>query len=132
MDQHPRTIEELIGFKYQEPDTQVSEVAVAQFTASVKGKRFGNDAATFISRYGITDYDDHPLQDLYFSHDGKFLLSNCPGPDGGDASVAGEYTIAKVDTNNKYQLVLNQGCKTTFIVDGNMLDTGVTHGHRLR
>ena len=115
------TIEQLLGFK--PPDrVPLPDNVTVPFIAAVKGKTFGKDAATLLSRYGSTDYADHPLQELKFSDDGKKLRSSCPGPDGSDASVAGPFLLTEVDTDNNYRIELQYGCKTTFILKGDAIN----------
>merc|ERR1711918_241117 len=60
------TIEQLLGF-HSPVLVPLAEEVTGPFVAAVKGKSFGKDAATFLSRYGNDDYADHPLQKLKFS-----------------------------------------------------------------
>lgn len=91
------------------PDTTTEE-----FIANVIGKRFGATEAALVSRYGNTEYADHPLQWIHFKEDGKTLVSHCPGPDGSDASVAGPFKLVGFTEDGDYLIVLQLNCKTTF------------------
>ena len=123
----PATLEELIGFTPSDRDrVPLPDDVTVPFIAAVAGKTFGKDAAVFLSRGGATDYADHPLQELRFSTDGKMLISDCPGPGGSDASVAGAFLLTEVDADNNYRIVLQAGCKTTFILKGDAINFGVT------
>jgi len=111
------TIEELLGFNPPKT-TPLPDDLTIPFINAVRGKTFGADFATLVSRFGYTDYDDHPLQKLEFSADGKRLSSYCPGPDGSDASVGGPFLLKNIDTDNNYVIELQYGCKTTFLLKG--------------
>ena len=113
----PNTIEELLGFN-PTPSVPLPDDVIVRFIDKVKGKTFGKDVAALVSRWGMTDYEDHPLQSLKFSADGDKLISFCPGPDGSDASVAGPFRLKKVDADKNYIIELQYGCKTTFILKG--------------
>ena len=117
----PKTIEGLLGFNPPQSVPLPDEVTIP-FINTVKGKTFDGDAATFVSRSGNTDYDDHPLQTLKFSDDGKSLSSYCPGPHGSDASVAGPFLLKEINGDNNYVIELQFECKTTFIVKGTAID----------
>ena len=111
----PETLEELMGFK--PPDNvPLPDYVTMPFINAVRGKTFGGDVAALVSRYGDTDYDDHPLQNLKILADRKILHSYFPGPDGSDASVAVPFLSKKVDADYNYVLELQYGCKTTFIL----------------
>ena len=133
----PSTIEDVLGFK--PPDhVLLPDNVTMSFIAAVKGKTFGNDAATLVSRYGCTDYADHPLQMLEFFPCGTKLRSHCPGTgrsQGSDASVAGPFRLTKVDEDNNYWIELQHGCKTTFVLKGafiNFEDPGTPAGQDSR
>ena len=118
----PVTLEELMGFN---PPNRVPlpDAVTVPFITAVAGRTFGNDAAVFLSRWGFTDYADHPLQELKFSTDGKTLMSYCPGPGDSDASVAGPFLLTEVDADNNYRIELQAGCKTTFILKGDAINS---------
>ena len=117
----PTSIEGLLGF-HPPPSIPLSEDMTGPVIENVKGKRFGRDDATFISRYGNTDYNDHPLQWLEFSNDGTLVRSYCPGPDDSDASVQGPFIIKEIDDDENYVIELTYGCKTTFLLKKSAVD----------
>jgi hypothetical protein len=126
----PDTIEELLGFKPERAwpcgprwdRVLLPDSVITSFIAAVKGKTFGSDAAMLVSRYGNTDYADHPLQKLEFFPCGTKLVSYCPGPfEQGwrsDASVAGPFRLTEIDEDDNYWIELQYGCKTTFVLKG--------------
>jgi hypothetical protein len=108
-----KTVEQLLGFRAPHRE-KLPDSITEPFYDKVKGKRFGATDAALISRYGFTDYQDHPLQWIHFKEDGKRLHSYCPGPEGSDASVAGPYKLVGFTENGDYLIELQYGCKTTF------------------
>lgn len=108
-----QTIEGLLGFN-PPPSIPLPDEIAGPIINQVKGRRFGQDDATFVSRYGNTDHEDHPLKWLEFSNDGSLVRSHCPGPDDSDASVLGEFILKDTSDDDKYVIELKYGCKTTF------------------
>jgi hypothetical protein len=107
------TIEELLNFKPPCRPAITDEIKKS-FIERIKGKTFTGAEATLLSRYGNTNYHDHPLKWIRFSEDGSKLISHCPGPQGSDASVAGPFLLVGFDRNGDCLIELQYGCRTTF------------------
>jgi len=108
---------------FNPPESPVlPEDVTAPYICKIKGRTFYADAATFVSRYGGGNYEDHPLQWLKFTLDGKRLHSCCLGPDGSNASVAGPFHLKEIDSQGNYVIELLYTCRTTFILKSSKVD----------